>query len=149
MRRLGTLFLVGVLALMCCVTPAAAGRVWCKADPVIKVDGQVVDVLVSSSIEMRTAQTGPIVIVITVPLGTSAGVYATDNGFGAGYAITIQQSSSIKTTTTTTSIQVAVFAPATNSTLPVTVKVTPRSVGPVHAASAEGRANRWVIVTTP
>lgn len=149
MRRLATSFLVGLLALMCFVTPAAAGRVWCRADPVIKVDGQIVDILVSSYNEMRTAQTGPIVIVITLPPGTSADVLATDDGFGAGYAITIQQSNSMKKTTSTTSIQVAVFAPATSSALPVAVEVTPRSVGSVHAAFAEGRANRWVTVTTP
>lgn len=139
---------VGMLALLLVASPASAGRVWCSRDPVIKVNGQVVDALVSSYADMTSSATGPIQFVVTVPSGVSASVIASDNGFGYGYSISVKTSSTLKATATSIPIQVQAYAPAKDRTLPVKVDIKPRSKGLVTAATAQGAANSWVTART-
>src|SRR3954454_10051544 len=86
MRRLVVSLALGILTLLTVASPAMAGRLWCHRDPVIKVDGQVVDILISSYTDMQTSANGPVQIVVTVPVGSTASVYATDHsrGYGGG-----------------------------------------------------------------
>jgi hypothetical protein len=140
---------LGLVALLFSVTPASAGRVWCSRDPVIKVNGQVVDVLVSSYTEMNASANGPVMLVITVPVGSTASVLATDNGFGYGYSVTVKTSSTLTKTAKSTQVRVEVYAPAADATLPVKIDVKPRSVGLVKAATTQGLANSWVTAQTP
>jgi hypothetical protein len=140
---------LGLVALLFSVTPASAGRVWCSSDPVIKVNGQAVDVLVSSYSEMNTSATGPVQFVVTVPVGSSASVLATDNGFGYGYSVTVRTSSTLKKTATSTQVRIEVYAPSVDGSLPVKIDVKPRSVGPVKATITQGLANKWVTARTP
>jgi hypothetical protein len=128
--------------------PAAAAWTWCRTDPVIKVDGQVLDVFVSSDVAMKDASTGPTKIKIYVPTGSSVGVYATDQGFGDGYSITLATTSTLKKTATSTPIRVEVYVPSSNGGLPVKVDITPRSIGRVKSATAQGWANAWVVART-
>lgn len=141
--------MLGLAALLFSVTPASAGRVWCSRDPVIKVNGQVVDVLVSSYTEMNASATGPLQFVVSVPVGSSASVLATDKGFGYGYSVTVKTSSALTKTATSTQVRVEVYAPSVDATLPVKIDVKPRSVGLVKAATTQGLANRWVTAQTP
>jgi hypothetical protein len=141
--------MLGLVALLLSAAPASAGRVWCSVDPVIKVNGQVVDVLVSSYADMNASATGPLQFVVTVPVGSSARVLATDKGFGYGYRVTVKTSSALVRTAKSTPVRVEVYAPAANSTLPVKVDIKPRSVGLVHATTTQGLADRWVIAQTP
>ena len=140
---------LGLVALLFSVTPASAGRVWCSRDPVIKVNGQVVDVLVSSYTEMNASANGPLQFVVTVPAGTSTSVLATDNGFGYGYSVTVKTSSSLTKNAKSTQVRVEVYAPAADATLPVKIDVKPRSAGAVKATTTQGLANRWVTAQTP
>jgi hypothetical protein len=141
--------MLGLTALLFSVTPASAGRVWCSRDPVIKVNGQVVDVLVSSYTEMNASANGPVQLIVTVPVGSSASVLATDNGFGYGYSVTIKTSSALTMTSKSTHVRVEVYTPAADATLPVKIDVKPRSVGLVKVATIQGFANRWVTAQTP
>lgn len=127
---------------------ADAARVWCRTDPVFKIDGQVVDVWVASDVAMKTAATGPTRIVMTVPSGTIAQCIAKDLGFGYGYSISIVSSSLLKKTATSTPITVAVTVPSRDGSLPVRVDQTPRSPGTVKGGWAEGLANRAVTLRT-
>jgi hypothetical protein len=140
---------LGLTALLFSVTPASAGRVWCSRDPVIKVNGQVVDVLVSSYSEMNASATGPIQFVVTVPVGSTASVLATDKGFGYGYSVSVKTSSTLTKAAKSTQVRVEVYAPAADATLPVKIDVKPRSVGTVRATTTQGLANRWVTAKTP
>jgi len=150
LRRGVAPFLLALTLVLVAGAPGAeAGRTWCREDPVIKVDGQVVDVFVSSDVAMLSSATGPVKIKITVPSGSSVGVYATDQGFGDGYAITLATSTTLKKTSTSTPVKVEVYAPSADGSLPVKVDVTPRSQGGVKAASKQGLANAWVTLTTP
>ena len=129
---------------------ASAGRSWCRWDPVLKIDGQVVDVWLSSYTEMNTAATGPTQINVLIPRGSTGSVLATDNGFGGnGYSISFSTSRSLRKSSTHSQVQISVFQPASTSKLPVKVDFTPRSTGVLtSAASVLGRANKWIVIKT-
>lgn len=149
MRRiLSAVALMAILTLLL-TAPASAARTWCARDPVIAIDGQIVDIRVWSYLEMDAAATGPVQIVIAIPAGKSGKVLATDQGFGYGYAISFQASKQLKVRPDGSyQIKVAVYAPATDKTLPVRVDITPRSAFGVIATTAQGRANSWLNVQT-
>ena len=140
---------LGLFAVLFSATAASAGHVWCARDPVIKVNGQVVDVLVSSYTEMNASASGPVELVITVPSGATVNVLATDTGFGFGYTVTLKTSSALSATATSTQLRVEVYAPSNDGTLPVKIDVKPRSVGLVRATTTQGLANAWVTAQTP
>jgi len=141
-------FLGGLLA-----PQADAARGWCKADPVIMVDGQLADVFVGSSLEMLLKATGPIKMEIIIPTASTGSVVLTDAGFLRGYSITFKHSSTLTKTKSHTQVKIRVYAPATTSTLPVTVTFAPRSLGSsltdiLLGTSVTGTSNQWVSLTT-
>jgi len=150
--------MIGALVAFACLgghlTPhAEAARGWCKADPVIMVDGQLADVFVGSSLEMLLKAKGPIKMEITIPSGSTGTVVLTDAGFLRGYSITFRHSSSLIKTKSHTQVKVRVYAPATTSNLPVTVTFAPRSLGSsltdiLFGKSVTGTSNQWVSLTT-
>ncbi len=148
-RRLAaTLALVVVLL---GVTSAPAGAIVgiCTKDPIVRIDGQTADILLSSYDEMNDAATGPATIVVTVPPGVSAELVAADRGFGGhGYDVRFADSDRLQVTKRGLEVRVEVYVPATDGSLPVWVEFTPRGKGRLSAGSAEGRANAWVTVTT-
>jgi hypothetical protein len=136
------------------VSDASAARGWCRADPVIMVDGQLADVFVGSTLEMLLQATGPIKMEIIIPTGSKGAVILTDLGFLKGYNIVFKQSSSLKRTATHTQVRVRVYAPAKTSSLPVTVTFAPRTLltssllDILIGTSVSGYANQWVTLTT-
>jgi hypothetical protein len=147
-----SLLLLGA-GLLAPAQPASAGRGWCKADPVIMVDGQLADVFVGSSLDMLLKATGPIKVEILMPTGSKGAVVLTDLGFGHGYDIVFTQTSTLTRTATHTQVRVRVYAPATSSSLPVTVTFAPRTLSSsltsiLFGSSTDGVANSWVSLTT-
>jgi hypothetical protein len=146
--------LVALTFLSGLVAPHAdAARGWCKADPVIMVDGQLADVFVGSSLDMLLKATGPIKMEIIIPSGSTGGVVLTDAGFLRGYSITFKHSSTLTKTKSHTQVKIRVYAPATTSTLPLTVTFAPRSLGSsltgiLLGTSVTGKSNQWVSLTT-
>ena len=139
--------LVLVLGLLLSSSPVSAGKLWCRNDPVIMINGEVADILISSSAAMDAAATGPVEIVVTLPPDMNGSVLATDLGFGGyGYVIRFDTSPKLKATASTVPVHIAAYVPATDARLPVIVDFVPRSSSLLNAASAEGRANHWVIV---
>lgn len=151
-RRFGRLaagaFLAAAAPTLLAARPAAASRSWCQVDPVLKIDGQVVDIRVASTVAMLDAATGPIAVEVVAPRGTTVELLATDNGFGYGYVVDTATSRRLKATPGSTPVAVAVRCPATSGALPVRVELTPRGPGNVAAGSAEGTANAWVAFVT-
>lgn len=146
-RRLGILLPVllvfGMLSTI--AAPSAfAARAWCKTDPIVLIDGELADILVSSSLLAPLKVTGPTQIVVTVPEGVSTLLVLADLGFGRGQVVTFQQSPELKVTDAGIQVQIAVFVPSRDNKLPVAVEFAPRLLGLLAPERAEGFANRWV-----
>jgi hypothetical protein len=132
--------------------PTSAGRAWCRADPIVIVGKDIVDIQVASSLEMYKSASGPIQMVVTVPQGTRAQVLIEDFGFGRGYDIEVVTGNVPAGTRAT----VAIYAPAADGSLPVTVSGTRLTVDVrgllrlrpniVWLGSASGSANSWVVL---
>lgn len=129
---------------------ASAGRTWCRTDPVLKIDGQVVDLFITSYPEMDEAASGPTQIDVLLPLGSEGSVQAVDRGFGGhGYTIAFGNSNALAKSGGHTQVQISVYQPAADKNLPVRLEFTPRSTGALtSAANATGRANKWVVLKT-
>jgi hypothetical protein len=149
-----TLALFGALtAVVILIAPASAGRAWCRADPIVIIGKDIVDIQVSSSLEMYKSATGPIEMVVTVPRGTKAQVLLQDFGFGKGYNIKVVEGDNVPAGARAS---VAILAPAANGSLPVTVSGTRLTVdirgllrlrpNIVWLGSASGNANGWVVL---
>jgi hypothetical protein len=112
-------------------SPAEAGRRWCEIDPVFLVAGTQVNVAVSILEEHQPAVTGPTVVTLFVPVGASAVLTSTDEGYnGYGEVVTIVPASWLTATKKGVPIAVEVTVPASRSDLPVLVE----------AASADGKS---------
>jgi len=142
---------IALIAVFAVVTSASAGRAWCRADPVLLIDGEVVDIQVSSSLEMYDSATGPIQMVVKVERGTRANVVLEDFGFGHGYDIKIETVNRLKRGVLA---EVQIYAPADDSSLPVGVhglRVTTNVFGFLFGQqtllwidNAYGSANQWI-----
>ncbi|MEZ4523877.1 MAG: hypothetical protein R3A46_19910 [Thermomicrobiales bacterium] len=117
------------------------------------VDGDVVDIQVASSLEMFRSATGPIEMVVYVERGTRANVILEDFGFGYGYDTRVEH---VRKLDRGVRARIEVRAPATDSSLPVTVHAT--RVGSnlswlfsgqldlLLLDSAKGNANEWIVL---
>ena len=79
----------GVLALFLIASPASAGWMWCAKDPVIRLDGTSVQILVAVPQNLQSAVTGPIQVVVSVPPGVATELVSTDTGFN-GFGETVR-----------------------------------------------------------
>ena len=136
------------VALAAALPPRGAGasKQWCKVDPVVKIDGEVADIVLSSYEEMEEAATGPAQVVVTVPPGVETVLRSTDRGFGGhGYDVRFERFEDLKDTGGALRLRVAVYAPATDGSVPVRLDFVPRrDGGRLQAVTAEGAANAWV-----
>ena len=125
---------------------ASASKQWCRVDPVVRIDGEVADIVLSSYEEMEEAATGPARVVVTVPRGIEVEQLSEDEGFGGhGYDVSFEKFDDLKGTEDALRVAVRVYAPATDGSLPVRVDFEPRRKGGrLGAGSAEGTANGWV-----
>lgn len=158
LRVFPTSLVLAMVALLVLAVPASAGRAWCRADPIMTIDGEVVDVYISSNLQMFLSASGPIQMVVTVPQGVKANVVLHDLGFLRGYKTKIEYSSDLQVRSDGhVPIRVAVYAPARSSSLPVSVTVVPTGLSLLHdgllkidhnhiyGGTAEGRANQWIV----
>ena len=130
------------------VEPAAAARGWCRADPLLEIGGQFVHVYISSTTSMLSAATDKIVLQVTVPRGVRAKLEDILADFGEGYRVRFSESAMLTRNNGNIPVKIAVFAPATDSTLPVVIEFAPVGDGPLVAASAQGTANTWISLTS-
>lgn len=139
---------IAVAILLAAGTPdASAGRGWCRADPLLLINGEIADVWVGSTLQALVETTGPIRLVVTTPEGVEAQHVISDLGFGHGYDIAISTSPELEWTPEGIELTIAVWVPA-RVELPVTVEFAPRVLGILWPASASGSTNSWVIVQT-
>ena len=128
---------------------ASAGRTWCRKDPVIKVGGATVDILLSSDWALNDAATGPAEIVVTTAPGVPTELLAVDLGWGGwGYTITFEDDPAMAKSKQMLALRVQVYVPSRDDSLPLVVDVKPRS-SDVVGGQAQGMVNkRWVTVAT-
>ena len=127
---------------------ADAGKGWCRVDPVVIIDGQIADIFVGSTLSALTSTTGPIKVVVTVPEGAKTTYVISDLGFLRGYDFRFATSPDLEKTADGVPVRVAVYVPAKSDSLPITVYFSPRLLGLLWPASADGHANSWVTVNS-
>ncbi|HEX5166795.1 MAG TPA: hypothetical protein VFV93_15425, partial [Thermomicrobiales bacterium] len=80
-RRLVTAGSLGLLALMLLVMPAAAGVSWCRADPIVELNGTSVQVWVAVGEEHEHLVSGPIQVTVYTPDRVRTRTIFLDEGF--------------------------------------------------------------------
>jgi hypothetical protein len=138
----------GGLAAAAGVRQAAAGRAWCRIDPVVIIGGELADVFVSAPLLSILKVNGPNEMVVTVPKGVPAHVVVPDLvGFGYGTDFRFAESSNLRQTDEGIEVKVEVYVPA-RSDIPVRAEFAPRLLGILRPDTAEGTANEWVKLRT-
>jgi hypothetical protein len=137
-----------LLALVVLASPVAAGGIgWCKTDPVLLIDRQITDLVVSAPLDAVLAVTGPTRIVVTLPIGVDGTVVLQGPGFGRGEAITFAHSRKLRVTEAGVEVRIAVYVPANDKKLPIAVDFAPRVLDVLDPVHVSGTANKWVILT--
>ncbi len=137
---------MGLIALLMVAAPASAGVSWCRSDPIIMVDGQVANILVSKDANHKAKITGATLLVVEVPSGSDYRLIDMDNGFGFGYQITFVENSNLVSKNGFVEVRVKVMVPADDSSLPVRVELQPQ--GKVKSFNKVGSANEWFATGT-
>jgi hypothetical protein len=128
------------------VNGAAAGRTWCKMDPVIAVDGRLANIYIATDAGIAVAGTGPVQLVVSVPPGVSFSLVSADAGFGFGYQVSFKTWTKLRASATVAGIMVEAYVPSTDGGLPVQLQIVPAATGRV-SGSRTGTTNQWVVTT--
>ena len=92
-RKLTAALLLGLLAVILTTVPTLAGVTWCRADPIVELNGRQVQLWVDVPQEYASKVTGPIQVEISTPSAVSRQVILTDSGFnGYGEQVTFTTS---------------------------------------------------------
>lgn len=83
-RRLITAGCLSLLALLVLALPASAGVTWCRADPIVELDGTEVQIWVAIPADYEHLVTGPIRVTVFTPNKVSKETTFLDKGFN-GY----------------------------------------------------------------
>lgn len=146
-RAFGTLLGSATAAILAPPDVAEAGRGWCRTDPLMLINGDLVDIFCTAPLSLLLSATGPTEIVVTVPKGIKAHLLLAGPGFGRGEKVRIEKSNELKAGKRRVDVQVDVFIPA-NDDLEVGVEFAPRLLGILDPDIAEGRTNSWVTLKT-
>jgi hypothetical protein len=137
-------FFVALVCAIVIASPASAGRVWCRQDPVFSVAGTQVNVDVAIWEEHVERVTGPVMVTLFVPEGVEAVLLWQEEGFnGFGEVVTIETSDRLRVTDRGVRIRVEVTVPASRNNTPVLVDVTTGG----ETVTVSGKANRSIPVT--
>lgn len=147
MRPLTLSFLLVVAMLLVTAAPARAGVGWCKSDPVVLIEGQAADILVSAPADAPLRVTGPTRIVVSLPRGVDASVVVSGLGFGYGEEVSFVEARHLKVTREGIQLRIGVYVPATDD-MPVLLEFAPWLDGLLAPDAAPGTANSWVVLTT-
>ena len=143
--------LVFVLLSFTLIAPAGGARAsvgWCRSDPVVLIGDDITDIFLSAPADAPLKVTGPNEIVVTIPDTLSASVVSVPLGFGKGERVTVVQSANLKANPKWIEVQIDVFVPAKDGSMPVVVEFAPRVTGVLGPARAEGVANTWITLST-
>ena len=91
-RRRGlAAILIGLIAALVVSVPALASLGWCRADPIVRLNGAEVQIWVAIPEQYRPLVNGPIDVTIKTPEGVTREVVMLDSGFnGYGEIVTFE-----------------------------------------------------------
>jgi hypothetical protein len=127
----------------------SAGRGWCRADPTVQVNGQIVHLYVSGQLDQTYDVAGPTQVVVHVPDGVETAVLDQDDGFGQGYNIWFVTDPRLKATNAGIGLSADVYVPATakGKGQPILLEWVPDGV--VKASgSKQGTTNQVISLPT-
>ncbi len=137
MRRFGACILIPLLVILTLALPAQASLSWCKSDPVVRLNGRLVDIQVDIPLEYMSLVNGPTYFEIQTPKSTVRTLIVAGIGY-KGYGTTVlftDGAGVIKDNQIPTKIQVKVPIDksqlADGEVVPTIVTVTADNAGPV------------------
>ena len=140
--------LVSTLALLVFGGAVLAGG-WCRADPIIELEGEEVQIWAAIPNEYQALVNGPIDVTVTLPTNRSHSVVFTDSGFN-GYGETVTFVNGGKATGNRYEIDVHVEVPFDSSVnpadVPLEVEVITELGTQTHLGSADGLSITKVVV---
>jgi hypothetical protein len=127
---------------------ASAARGWCRADPVLRIGGQKAHVYITSTRAMLRSACDKIRLTVTIPDEVEGKLIDILSDFDEGYDVRFYSSSTMHVVDGRIPVRAAVYCPARDDTLPVSVEFAPVGDGPLSAGKADGAANSWIVLTT-
>lgn len=131
MRRFVISTLLPIMAILALAVPADAGWIWCRTDPVVRLDGTLVDILIAIPVDYVPAVNGPTRFEIQTPRGVERELILNDvgyNGYGSEVVFT-DGPGAVRDKEFPTTIKVQVPIDETklgpDETVPLEVTVTP------------------------
>lgn len=124
-----------------------AGVGWCRTDPIMLIDGNIVDIFVTGPLLTPLYVTGPNHIVISVPREIDAHLVLAGPGFGRGEKVTVEKRSDLKVHGDSFEVEVKAYVPARKN-IDIGVEFAPNVVGVLFPDRATGKANEWVTLRT-
>lgn len=147
-RGLGAAVLLVVLGFGSITPGAEALRTWCRSDPIVAIDGTLVDIFIDGPLEAPLLVTGRTEVVIRVPPGVRTRFVASDLGFGRLEHVRFAESEDLRVTRRGIQVEVRVFVPARDEAMPIRVEFAPRIVGILNPDRVRGTANEWITLRT-
>lgn len=151
LRRPAIAGLVSLLIVAVLVAPASAGRLWCKADPVVSLDDRLVSITVAIPLDYLLLVNGPTQITIRTPPSITHDVVVNDLGFnGHGTEIRfVEGGGAVKEQTFPVEVRVTVPVDRSNlapdEVVPLEVTVMPDNTLPITVV---GTAEETVVDLT-
>lgn len=128
-------------------SPAGAGAGWCRSDPIMLIQGNIVDIFVTGPLLAPLQVTGPNQIVVRTPPGIDSTLLLAGPGFGRGEKVTTETAHHLKVHDDEFEVEVRVYVPA-RSNIDIGVEFAPNILGILAPDTAEGKANKWVTLRT-
>jgi hypothetical protein len=122
---------------------AEGSRGWCRSDPLILIEGVVIDIFCTAPLTAPLYVTGPTEIVVSVPMGVQAALELAGPGFGRGEVVRFEERSRLRQSDEGLEIEVEVYVPA-SSELPIGVELARNLVGILDPTVGEGVTNQWI-----
>ncbi len=140
MRRLLGSALVALLSALVLSLPARAELVWCETDPIVSLNGTVVQILVAIPQDYLPLVNGPTAVTIRAPGNVAGALVFTDAGFnGYGEVVAWGTSGSINASKEfpveiDVSVPVDASRLAAGTVVPVAVTILPDNAALLHAS---------------
>ena len=129
-----------LFAMLVAALPAQAGEAWCMSDPIVRLNGTRVQILVAIPETYQPLVNGPIEIQVKTPRSTTRELLYTDAGFnGHGERVTFSNLPMNPSAAAPVLVTVAVRVPLDRSRLPGGIEVPARvTVLPDNAGPTVG-----------
>ena len=147
----GASVIVALIAMLTLALPARAGYDWCMSDPIVRLDGATVQILVAVPQQYVPLVDGPVAVEIATPEGTTRELLFTDAGYnGHGEVVEFEDLDAVAGRGDAFPVEVGVEVPVDESGLsddeevPVRVEVIVEDGAPIVAqGTSEGTDVRF------